>query len=285
MQGVRNQIAKFGKIINAIETSDGAGVRLKRSLGTNALPILDPFLMLDEFGSEEGADYIAGFPNHPHRGFETVTYMLNGKMQHKDNKGNEGVIETGGVQWMTAGKGVIHSEMPLQKEGLMRGFQLWINLPSSKKMCEPRYQDIRPEDVPEIKYNNGNFIKVISGSIKDDNDNNVFGCVKDIITNPIFLDVHLKKGNNFSYSIPSNYVGFIYTYEGSISMQGTILHSHQLGTLEGHQIEISSSSEDSKFILLSAIPINEPVARRGPFVMNTQDELMQAYLDFSSGLF
>merc|ERR1712100_32241 len=152
MQGVRNQIAKFGKIINAIETSDGAGVRLKRSLGTNALPILDPFLMLDEFGSEEGADYIAGFPNHPHRGFETVTYMLNGKMQHKDNKGNEGVIETGGVQWMTAGKGVIHSEMPLQKEGLMRGFQLWINLPSSKKMCEPRYQDIRPEDVPEIKY-------------------------------------------------------------------------------------------------------------------------------------
>eukprot|EP00339_Tiarina_fusa_P002856 CAMPEP_0117033926 /NCGR_PEP_ID=MMETSP0472-20121206/24203_1 /TAXON_ID=693140 ORGANISM="Tiarina fusus, Strain LIS" /NCGR_SAMPLE_ID=MMETSP0472 /ASSEMBLY_ACC=CAM_ASM_000603 /LENGTH=288 /DNA_ID=CAMNT_0004742977 /DNA_START=12 /DNA_END=875 /DNA_ORIENTATION=- len=276
------------KIIQSVNTSDGAGVKLKRSIGTRQLQNIDPFLMLDEFVSDKGSDYIAGFPSHPHRGFETVTYMLHGKMQHKDNSGNEGIIESGGVQWMTAGRGIIHSEMPLQEDGLMWGFQLWVNLPSHLKMTKPRYQDIPAAEVPSFTYSNGIHVRVIAGQLVTDNNEIIIGCVKDIFTEPLFLDVALQKGQEFEYPLPSIMQGFVYCFEGEAEIQGKIIPAHNLGVLSENSsdaITIKAKENNCRFLLIAGKPLKEPIAKHGPFVMNTQEQIHQAITDYQMGNF
>ena len=199
--------------IRGMATSDGAGVRLTRVIGSPAMPILDPFLMLDEFGSENPGDYIGGFPSHPHRGFETVTYMLDGRMRHKDNHGNEGLLTPGSVQWMSAGRGIVHSEMPEQEHGLMRGFQLWVNLPASEKMSAPKYQEFSAEQIPQVRLDNGVQLKVIAGRVGD-----VIGPVVQPATSPIYLDVLLGPRQNFEHELPETHNAFVYVYEGELSL-------------------------------------------------------------------
>eukprot|EP01133_Synstelium_polycarpum_P012009 gene12009-14040_t len=276
----------ISKIATGMNTSDGAGVKLKRVIG-GPISSLDPFLLLDEFKSDKPGDYIAGFPNHPHRGFETVTYMLAGKMEHRDHKGNHGILSPGSVQWMTAGRGIIHSEKPLQVDGLMWGFQLWVNLPAAKKMIEPRYQDIPPKDIPVITEADGTTVKIIAGVYKDKE-----GPVSGIVTNPLYLDVNLAAGATFSEDIPVDHAAFVYVYQGSgkfgpFSNQKKVSES-QIGLLDSSagQKSISATSEDGcRFLLVAAQPLREPVARHGPFVMNTQAEIQQAFYDYQSGNF
>ncbi|MBC8267677.1 MAG: pirin family protein [Rhodospirillaceae bacterium] len=261
-------------------TSDGAGVTLRRSIGSQMLEELDPFLLLDNFGTENPDDYIAGFPDHPHRGFETVTYMIKGLMRHRDNTGAEGLLKPGGVQWMTAGRGIIHSEMPEQSEGEMSGFQLWVNLPASKKMCEPRYQDIDPEDVPTVSREDGTEIRVIAGIV-----DGVEGPVNGIDIEPVYLDVSLPGGGTFQHEVPAVHTSFIYVFEGIVDVAGEPVGSDHLAILsEGEQISVSSSM-GGRFILLAGRPFGEPIARYGPFVMNTKDEIRQAIDDFQNGRF
>jgi len=279
-------IRTLERIIPAQTASDGAGVKLKRSIGSRLLDQHDPFLMLDEFKSDSGADHIAGFPSHPHRGFETVTYMLHGKMEHKDNHGNSGIIESGGVQWMTAGRGIVHSEMPLQEDGLMWGFQLWINLPAEKKMCAPRYQDIPAADVPEVKFSNGNLVRVVAGSVTSDDGTEVGGCVKDIVTSPTFLDITIPQGSEFEYQLPAEKNGFLYCFDGSVSVQDNQLKTHHLALLSnGDTVHIQAPNESGRVLLVAAIPLREPIAKHGPFVMNTQQQIMEAIMDYQSGKF
>ena len=238
--------------------------------------MLDPFLLLDEFGSDNPDDYIAGFPPHPHRGFETVTYMINGKFHHKDTAGNEGHLTDGGVQWMTAGKGVIHSEMPEQTAGLMRGFQLWLNLPKEKKMIEPAYHDIQADQIPSVPLIDGQ-VKVISGEYKS-----TIGPGRPH-TGVLYLDVHLNKKCNISIPIEKNWNSFVYVYEGEIKADN-IITKGTLAVLETDgSFECESMIDDTKFILVAGEPIDEPVARGGPFVMNTRGEVMQAFDDYHSG--
>jgi len=275
------------QIVDAQETSDGAGVRLKRSIGTRELDALDPFLLLDEFGSDRADDYLAGFPDHPHRGFETVTYMLAGSMRHQDHKGNRGDLVAGSVQWMTAGRGIVHSEMPQQKDGLMRGFQLWVNLPAKDKMCEPRYQDIPPERIPEVSRPDGTRIRVIAGEAEG-----VPGAVNGIVTQPLYLDVTLPPGLRFEQALPTGHTAFVYVFEGEATFgvtdgePGTLLRPSQLGVLaEGEGVAAATAGSPVRFLLLAAQPLREPVARSGPFVMNTRDEIHQAVRDFQNGTF
>lgn len=267
---------KIKYLVEGVQTSDGAGVNLTRIIGSPELNMLDPFLLLDEFGSDDPNDYIAGFPLHPHRGFETITYMINGKFTHKDTAGNEGHLSDGGVQWMTAGRGVIHSEMPEQSEGLMRGFQLWLNLPKEMKMIEPAYRDIQSHQIPSVLLKDGQ-VKVISGEY-----NNTLGPGKPH-TGVLYLDVHLNKKSNISIPIKKNWNSFIYVYEGAVKVDGTI----EKGTLAVLQtqgsFECESLIDHTKFILVAGDPIGEPVARGGPFVMNTKAEVMQAFDDYNSG--
>lgn len=267
------------KIIQGQKTSDGDGVNLNRVIGTRQLPYVNPFLMLDEFGSDAPADYLGGFPDHPHRGFQTVTYMLEGKMRHHDNKGNAGVVGPGDVQWMNAGSGLIHSEMPEQTEGMMRGFQLWINLPASEKMSKPAYQEISADKFPVVDIGGGS-IKVIAGESA-----NVTGPVK-ASGQPLYIDVTLNKGAVLSQRIESDYAAFLYAYEGRVSIGDASLEAGMLGVLEhGDEVQVCGKEDESKFILLAAKPIDEPVARQGPFVMNTQNEIRQAVIDFTEGRF
>jgi len=276
------RIRSIKRVFKAQSTSDGAGVKLKRSIGTRQLDQLDPFLMLDEFKSEEGADYIAGFPSHPHRGFETVTYMLHGKMQHKDNHGNSGIIESGGVQWMTAGRGIVHSEMPLQEDGLMWGFQIWVNLPAAQKMCQPRYQDIPAADVPTITLPNGTSVRVVAGSIRSA-DGETEGCVKDIVTQPLFLDVTVPAGQQFDFPLEAGKNGFLYCFDGAITVGDVQVASHHIATLaSGDRVQVHAP-QGGRFLLVAAMPLNEPIAKHGPFVMNTQQEIRQAMMDFQRG--
>jgi redox-sensitive bicupin YhaK (pirin superfamily) len=271
------------KIIQGQKTSDGAGVNLKRLIGTRQLSDINPFLMLDEFGSDEAVDYLAGFPDHPHRGFQTVTYMLEGKMRHHDNKGHSGVIGPGDVQWMNAGSGLIHSEMPEQTEGKMRGFQLWINLPASEKMSKPDYQELKAEQFPVVSIEGG-MVKVIAGDVQG---------IQGPITasgQPLYVDVSLDVDAEFRQSLSDAHTAFVYVYEGQIRVDGDdgslSLESGMLGILEdGNDVHIVSERDGSKFILLSAAPIHEPIVRHGPFVMNTQGEIRQAIIDFSEGRF
>jgi len=272
------------KVVRGMPTSDGAGVSLTRIIGQPDLPRLDPFLMLDFFGSDNPGEYIAGFPPHPHRGFQTVTYMLAGKMRHKDSVGNEGVIDAGGIQWMNAGRGIIHEEMPEQEEGLLQGFQLWVNLPAKEKMSAPNYQDIQPDSVPTVQILDAS-VKVLAGEV-----DGVKGPVKTTAVAPTFLDIDLKSGQ-CDIALKSNEAAFLYIYEGNITVgkgdqaQKTMLESGELGVLSQQGTRLSFSSEKgSKIIVVSGKPINEPIVQYGPFVMNSQQEIVQAFNDYQSGV-
>jgi redox-sensitive bicupin YhaK (pirin superfamily) len=242
--------------------------------------MVDPFLMLDEFSSDNPNDYIAGFPDHPHRGFETVTYMLDGSMEHRDSVGNRGLLGSGDVQWMTAGRGIIHSEMPRQESGLMRGFQLWVNLPASEKMNEPRYQDIPAAEIPVHRDADGAFVKVIAGEFEG-----LRGPVVGVHTEPLMLDLKLSPKTRRRISIPAEHAGFVYVFEGSAEFgdDASPVGKEHLGVLGPGDEVVMTSEGGARVLLLAAAPINEPVARYGPFVMNTREELEQAVLDYRSG--
>ncbi len=270
--------------ISARESRDGAGVRLLRSLGRSAQHRIDPFLMLDNFFSDNPDDYIAGFPAHPHRGFETVTYMLDGRMRHRDHLGNEAVLESGGVQWMTAGSGVIHEEMPEQEEGLMRGFQLWVNLPAAEKMTPARYRDFSAEQIPLIEDpESGASLKLIAGEIEL-NGQAYAGAVKGISRNPLMLDLRLPAGASLSLPLADDRAGFVYLFEGSALLGEETLNLNEAAELgKGGQLTFTAGSEGASLLLLAAKPIGEPVAQYGPFVMNTMAEVEQAIEDYQSG--
>jgi redox-sensitive bicupin YhaK (pirin superfamily) len=266
-------------VIRGIPTSDGAGVKLTRVIGQRALPDLDPFLMLDEFGSEKGADYIGGFPDHPHRGFETVTYMLDGRMRHGDNKGHSGLLVSGSVQWMTAGRGLVHSEMPEQEDGLMRGFQLWINLPAKDKMCEPRYQEYAPEKIPVATPAPGVAVKVIAGEVAG-----IKGPIGGVATDPTYLDISLEKGATFSHRLPKEYNAFAYVFEGSAMVGIKEMEKSQLAVLsQGEVFTVTADAQPARLILVAGRPLREPVVKYGPFVMNTPEEIHQAIADYQAG--
>lgn len=270
------------KVIRGNRVTDGAGVQLLRSLGTAGLEQLDPFLMLDEFRSDRPGDYIAGFPDHPHRGFETVTYMLAGLMEHADNHGNAGILRGGGVQWMTAGRGIIHSEMPKQKDGLMWGFQLWVNLPAKDKMMPPRYQNIEPEDVPLVTRTDGAVVRVIAGEA-----DGAAGPVRGVVTAPLYLDVTLPPGGVYEHGFPRTHSAFAYLFQGDADINGTAVKQTALAAFgdDGDGARIAAGAEGARFLLLAAKKLNEPMARYGPFVMNTREELKQAFDDYHAGAF
>ncbi|CAH9017873.1 pirin family protein [Candidatus Nitrosacidococcus sp. I8] len=262
-------------------TYDGAGVHINRVMGTSQLLQLDPFLLLDEFKSDNPNDYIAGFPDHPHRGFETVTYMLTGRMRHKDNQGNKGLLTAGDVQWMTAGRGIVHSEMPEQEDGLLWGFQLWVNLPAQDKMTAPRYQDIQSERIP-IFEENGVKVKVIAGEI-----NGYKGPVDAPTTQPIYLDMELPPQASYSLSLLDHYSAFIYVYVGSAQVGNPIKTINQ-GTLavldSGNTITITTTDESARLLFIAGQPLKESIVRYGPFVMNSKEEIQQALADYQSGI-
>jgi len=270
-------------VTDGMETSDGAGVSLTRLLGTPRLRTLDPFLMLDFFGSDQPQAYLAGFPEHPHRGFETVTYMLAGRMRHGDNHGHSGVIETGGVQWMTAGRGILHSEMPEQTEGLLKGFQLWINLPRALKMSEPRYQEFGEAKIPVETRAGGATVKVIAGTTAQ----GTAAPIQVSATEARYFDVTLPPGTSFAEPVPESHNAFLVVFEGSLSLPDTdavaALRIAALGA--GDRVEATAGPDGARFLLLSGKPLNEPVAWGGPFVMNTREEVLQAFRDFEEGRF
>ncbi len=270
------------RIVTGQAASDGAGVQLTRVIGSSALSELDPFLLLDEFGSDDPKAYIAGFPDHPHRGFETVTYMLAGRMRHRDNHGNQGDLGPGSVQWMTAGRGIVHSEMPLQEDGLMRGFQLWVNLPARDKMTSPRYQDIPGDAIPEVVRGNGAKIRVIAGRTEE----GAVGPVAGVATEPLYLDIALTPGAEFSEAVPAGHNAFAYVYEGAATIAGKQIVAHQLAVLgPGTRFAALAGAAGAKLLLVAGRPLGEPVARYGPFVMNTRVELEQAFADYQAGKF
>ncbi|MDH5629069.1 MAG: pirin family protein [Gammaproteobacteria bacterium] len=269
------------QIIDGIQASDGDGVQLVRIIGTSFFDSLDPFLLFDAFGSDKPQDYIGGFPSHPHRGFETVTYMLAGKMRHEDSAGNSGVIESGGVQWMTAGKGIIHSEMPEQEEGLLAGFQLWVNLPASHKMIAPAYQEKSAEEVPSESRGEECTVKVIAGTTRL----GTKGIIENNFVNPTYWDIHLSQSASFEDAIPVGHNSFIYLIEGSviIGQRKTLINKGQMAVLgSGASLKIESQ-QDARFLIIAGKPLNEPVERAGPFVMNTRREVAQAFADYQAG--
>ena len=266
-----------------VAATDGDGVKMTRIIGSHELNTLDPFLLLDVFESDQPDDYIGGFPSHPHRGFETVTYLLAGRMRHKDSAGNEGVIEPGGVQWMTAGKGIVHSEMPEQDNGLLMGFQLWVNLPASAKMSEPAYQEFAPASVPLEQRENGTLVRVVSGTTGEGTQ----GPVKNCYVRPTYMDVTLPAGEKFDQQIGASDNAFVFVIEGDLIVGNTRqpLSHRNLGILgEGDHITVTAESP-ARFLLVAGQPLNEPIARGGPFVMNTKAEVMQAFADYQSGQF
>lgn len=277
---MNRQNRELETVTSGIAASDGDGVKLTRVIGSPEINMLDPFLLFDAFESDQAEDYIGGFPSHPHRGFETVTYLLAGQMRHKDNAGHEGVIEPGGVQWMSAAKGIVHSEMPEQKDGLLMGFQLWVNLPAAAKMGEPEYQEFPANKISVEKRENGSEVRVISGTTN-------YGTIGPVInkhTQPIYMDISLAKGQSFEQLIGLDDNTFIFVINGELSVgnRKEKLGKRQLGVLrEGNNIYVSAE-EGSRFLLASAKPLNEPVARGGPFVMNTKAEVLQAFEDFQS---
>ncbi|NVJ50611.1 MAG: pirin family protein [Gammaproteobacteria bacterium] len=269
------------EIINAQHASDGAGVKLKRAIGGPALQKFDPFLMLDEFKSDQKDDYIAGFPAHPHRGFETVTYMLAGKMQHQDHLGNQGLLQAGDVQWMTAARGIIHSEMPQQEEGLMHGFQLWLNLPSSNKLDDPEYQDIAAAKIPQIKHSKFTA-RVVAGTLRIDQ-TATKGYIQKRVTEPLIADVMITANEALVVQTEPSHRVYIYAYDGELSIAERTLKQHQIAVLgEGDEIKINASA-GAKFLLLSGKPLGEPIAHWGPFVMNNHNEIEQAINQYRAG--
>ena len=282
--------ARLTRIVHGQPTSDGAGVKLRRIIGTHQLPELDPFLMLDEFGTDRAEDYISGFPDHPHRGFETVTYMLDGRMRHRDNHGNEGLLVPGAVQWMTAGRGVVHSEMPEQQEGRMRGFQLWVNLPAKDKMCAPQYQEFPPDRMPLVRPAVGVEVKVIAGRVADATGALVTGPIAQPATDPLYIDVALDPGASWAFEITSGHNAFVYVYEGEARVgeiaDAAVLRTHELGVIGGGtQLHLRADAGGARAIVVAGKPLQEPVARYGPFVMNTRQEIMQAFADYQEGRF
>ena len=266
--------------IRGTDTSDGAGVRLKRIIGQPGLDMLDPFLLLDEFRSDTADDYLAGFPEHPHRGFETVTYMLAGHMRHGDNHGNQGDLGPGSVQWMTAGRGILHSEMPQQENGLMWGFQLWVNLPAKDKLTEPRYQDIDPARIPTVRPQDGVEVKIIAGELFG-----AAGPVAGIATAPVYLDISLQPGAQLEVPLPEGHSAFAYVFDGSdAQVAGDVLQRSELAVLsKGGSVRIGGREAPARVLLVAGKPLGESVARYGPFVMNTREEVLQAVEDFRGG--
>lgn len=262
-------------------TSDGAGVKLTRVLTQNLQRRLDPFLMLDAFANERPEDYIGGFPDHPHRGFETVTYMIAGRMRHRDSAGNEGLLEAGGAQWMTAGSGLIHSELPEQENGRMEGFQLWVNLPAKNKMVAPAYRDIPASAIPEFTTAEGVRVRVLAGE-----SHGVAGAVARPDTEPLFLDIHLPAGGRFEQILPREFNAFVYTWRGAVMIGGEALAERTMGVLgnDGDSVLIETA-QPAKVLLIAGRPLDEPIVQYGPFVMNTQEEIEQTLRDFRSGVF
>jgi redox-sensitive bicupin YhaK (pirin superfamily) len=269
------------RLVAGQATSDGAGVKLVRVLTHELQRRLDPFLMLDAFGSDASADYIGGFPDHPHRGFETVTYMLEGRMRHRDSAGHEGLLVPGSVQWMTAGRGVIHSEMPEQEEGRMEGFQLWLNLPAKDKMCAPWYRDITAAEIPEVTAE-GVRVRVIAGHSLG-----VTGAMQREATEPLYLDIHLESGARFAQEMPDGHNAFVYVYRGALAVEGTEVPRQRMAILANAKgsdgVVLHAGADGARAILVAGRPLKEPIVQYGPFVMNTSDEIRQAMADFQRG--
>ncbi|MDQ8038100.1 MAG: pirin family protein [Pedobacter sp.] len=273
------------RVVRGQPTSDGAGVKLNRVIGTQVVPDIDPFLMLDEFRSDQAGDYIAGFPEHPHRGFETVTYMLAGRMRHQDNHGHSGLMEAGSVQWMTAGRGIVHSEMPEQEDGLMAGFQLWLNLPARDKMTEPRYQEFPATAMPVVQPQDGVSVKLIAGELAGK-----AGPISGVATQPVYWDITLTAGTTYTVPVPETHQAFIYVFEGELqagpeSSRHAVQCSQMAVLGQGDHLELVAGSEGARLLLIAGLPLREPVARYGPFVMNTQEEIHQAFRDYQAGRF
>lgn len=275
------------RVVRGIATSDGAGVKLTRVLTQNLQRRLDPFLMLDAFGTDSKDDYIGGFPDHPHRGFETITYMLAGRMRHRDSAGNEGLLQNGGAQWMVAGAGVVHSEMPEQEDGRMEGFQLWLNLPAADKMTAPWYRDMPADAIPTVALDNGGTVRVLAGA-----SHGVAGAVTRPVTQPLYLDVHLPAGQQFRQALPAGHNAFLYVYRGEVSIgEGSdkaVLESQRMGVLDNAANAdgvIVNAESDAHFLLIAGQPLGEPIAQYGPFVMNTQEQIYQTLADFRDGRF
>lgn len=269
------------RLVTGMATSDGAGVRLTRVLTQELQQRLDPFLMLDAFGSDHPDDYIAGFPDHPHRGFETITYMLAGRMLHHDSAGNEGLLESGGVQWMTAGRGVIHSEIPQQEEGRMAGFQLWLNLPASDKMSAPWYRDFKAEELPRLRTAEGAEVTVIAGE-----SHGVTGAVTRAATQPLYLDIHLPARAGFAQALPTGHNAFVHVYEGSVQIGDTMVPAQRMAILDnaaGADGVRLQAAENARLLLIAGRPLGEPIVQYGPFVMNSQEQVYQALRDFRDG--
>ena len=262
-------------------TEDGAGVKLNRLIGQPALPDIDPILMMDVFRSDQAQDYIAGFPEHPHRGFETVSYMVKGSIAHRDNHGGQGLVSDGGVQWMTTGRGVVHSEMPAQTNGQLFGFQLWINLPAAEKMRDPWYRDIPASEIPVIDLGNGASAKLIAGER-----NGVKGPGPERVTQPFIADVTLAADSAADIPLPSGHTGFVYVFEGSLDVMSDRVEAGEIGVLsDGDGLRAYGGAAGARFLAIGGKPLNEPIAKYGPFVMNTQSELRQAIGDFRAGRF
>ena len=268
------------RLVKGIATSDGAGVRLTRVLTQDLQQRLDPYLMLDAFRNENPEDYIGGFPDHPHRGFETITYMIAGRMRHHDSAGNHGLLGPDCVQWMTAGSGLIHSELPEQEAGLMEGFQLWLNLPAADKMQTPNYRDIPAESIPEFTTAEGITVRVIAGTAEG-----VVGAIQGGQTQPLYLDVHLPAGTQFTQTIPAGHNALTYTYRGKVSIGETEVPDRHMAILtDGQAVEITANTP-SRVLIIAGQPINEPIAQYGPFVMNTIEEIQQTLRDYRAGKF
>lgn len=267
------------RVVDAVPTMEGAGVKVRRALGGRALANLDPFLLLDGFRSDDPADYLAGFPNHPHRGFETVTYLIDGAVEHRDSLGNHGRLGPGSVQWMTAGHGIVHAEMPKQAGAQLLGFQLWVNLPASQKLMRPRYQDLAPERIVDTTIGDAN-VRLIAGQVRDR-----FGPVDGIVTAPTFLDARVPAGGRFAHTLPSGHTAFAYVFDGVMELGAarTKVARDQLAVLGSGDDVIARSDAGARMVLVAARPIGEPIARRGPFVMNTEAELDRAVDDYRSG--
>lgn len=280
------QIAKprgvFG-LVAGVATSDGAGVKLTRVLTQELQHRLDPYLMLDHFHSNDPGDYIAGFPDHPHRGFETITYMVAGRMRHRDSAGHEGLLENGGVQWMTAGRGVIHSEIPQQEDGLMSGFQLWLNLPASEKMREPWYRDFVAAELPRFTTEEGVDATVIAGA-----SHGVAGAVTREHTQPLYLDLHMPQGARFAQDIPASHNAFLYVHEGEVQVGDRSVPAGRMAILDNAPDAdgvVLHASQAARILLISGQPLKEPIVQYGPFVMNTQQQIYEALADFRAGRF
>jgi redox-sensitive bicupin YhaK (pirin superfamily) len=286
MNATATTARRVARVVRGQPTSDGAGVKLNRVIGQRDFDMLDPFLLLDEFRSDSAGDYIAGFPNHPHRGFETVTYMLAGRMRHGDNQGNSGLLTAGSVQWMTAGRGIVHSEMPEQEDGLMAGFQLWVNLPAKDKMTAPRYQDIAPGRVPVVDAGDGVRVRVLAGRFGD-----AVGPVEGIAVEPLYLDVELAAGARAVVAVPAGHNAFAYVFEGDADIgpadAAKRVARGELAMFErsGDDVLVAAGGEGARLILVAGKPLAEPIARYGPFVMNTPEQIVEAIRDYQAGTF